>query len=1002
MRTEQAQGLATGQHTIVFDIRRYLTGGWYVPVALVAHREGSGKLGYTAQYATTATIGAYGFTETPVLSKLFDIVGRLTETALQERFSPPKRAPKPLPDLLQQPDVKSVVEKYVHRQMDQFLRLAKEHGFAMTFQSEKKSPLEDMRVWFAETEIRPHLIFRRTPTGVRYRLNFTTDSERWLVRWKRVLPLTNHPGWLLVEDKLYPLPELNGYLVKPFLQQDEIMVPNHLVRSYFQKFVMRAVEKTEIEAEGFDITTTRRMEGCELSLVRHLFDDRWLLGVRFHYAGASFQQYDSRLFRTALHIGEEEEIRIAQVKRDPDKEERYLASLREIGLRQGEGHLWEWDGEDAKSGEAGGEEDAALFAAIGWLSDHRAALEVAGFRLADLQVGERQYCLQPATLEQSLHQENDWFDLQVTLRIGEHVLPFAALVPNIREGNRLYQLPDGMVFVIPSEWMARFREVAHLGEVVGEAIRLTKSQRPLLPALGLDAQGAEPAAEMPFTVPSLLRANLRPYQLEGVKWLVRHYHENLGACLADDMGLGKTLQTLAVLLHARERLLAAARPKKQARPGQQELFDQEDCFPLRTLILLPASLVFNWDLEIRKFAPGLTICRHSGPQRTRDVRILSRYDIVLSTYQTARQDMPLLRTIAWEYVILDESQYIKNPQSAVFKALGSLNARHRISLSGTPIENSLSDLWAQMQFLNPGMLGTFPYFRKHFILPIEKKGDEQKKAALRTLVEPYLLRRTKEEVAPDLPPLSQQVFYVEMSPTQASLYEREKSAVRNQLLQLGDPALPGNRLAVLAALTRLRQLCNHPALIDVPDTGSAGFAPVDPSEETVESAKFTDVLEYWDKVRKSGHKVLIFSFFEKFLQLFRSHFDREGLPYAWLTGSVGAADRERAVASFSEDPRIQAFFITTKAGGTGLNLTAADYVFLLDPWWNPFVENQAIARAHRLGRTEKVVAVRFIARDTVEEKILRLQERKSQLAAEFLSAPEDLFLSRDNLEELLR
>jgi non-specific serine/threonine protein kinase len=292
-----------------------------------------------------------------------------------------------------------------------------------------------------------------------------------------------------------------------------------------------------------------------------------------------------------------------------------------------------------------------------------------------------------------------------------------------------------------------------------------------------------------------------------------------------------------------------------------------------------------------------------------------------------------------------------------------------------------------MQFLNPGMLGSYKYFQTHYIRPIEKLDDELKKEDLRQLVQPYLLRRTKEMVATDLPPLTETIFYSEMAEAQRKLYEHEKSAARNQLLNLGDPNLPQNRVVVLAALTRLRQLANHPALV-FPDEKTTG-------------GKFEDVLVFWNTIRRSGHKVLIFSFFEKYLQLFRAEFEKEGQPYAWLTGDVSQKNRQEQVELFSQDASIQAFLMTTTAGGVGLNLTAADYVFVLDPWWNPFRESQAIARAHRIGQTKNVMAVKFIARETIEEKILQLQQRKANLAGEFLDLGEKMVQTREDLAFLL-
>ncbi len=1020
----------TPQATVVFDLRRYLPGGWYLPGAHIVGTDADGTLNFLLQTASPITIPGYGIELTPLLAQLFDLIESLTEKALEAKFNPPKGKPKPLDELLQNPDIKPIAERYVHRQMDVFLRKMVEHRLPLTFMAAKKVLMKDVLVRYPDSEIIPHLIFRKTKEKIIYRLNFTTGEERWLVRWKQPIVLTNHPGWILVGDVLYPLPGLNGNMLKPFTQKDEQPVPNHMVKEYFQKFILKAAERAEIEAEGFEVTSTRKIEGCELALTKHLFKNEWLLAVSFRYLGTQFSQNDPRQMRTALHFDEAGEIRVMQVKRQPEAEQAYLDKLVGFDLEQTEGSYWQ---------KRNNERTNDLYKMVEWLRSNASALAEAGFTLDAPVFEDKKISLRQAEWSQDVQLVNDWFDLRIIVRVGEYEFPFARLINHIRTENRWYELPDGSFFIIPAEWMAKFHGLAHLAQLAGDELRLAKSQRPLLEGMGNWEIGKlEIVGQPDFEVPSLLKADLRPYQLEGASWLANHYRESLGACLADDMGLGKTLQTLAVLLYAKARLSSTVR---QLAVRSQELLNLDltaglkdsktDCplptgelppelIPLKALIVLPSSLVFNWEREVKKFAPGISICKHVGAQRTKDARILARYDLVLTTYQTARMDMDLLRKIEWEYVVLDESQYIKNPESAVFKAVGELIAKHKISLSGTPIENSLSDLWAQMQFLNPGMLGSFGYFKKHFIQPIEKKQDELKKAELRRLVQPYLLRRTKEEVAPELPPLTELVFYTEMTESQRKLYEQEKSAVRNQIMKL-DPAQPQNRIAVLAALMRLRQLANHPSLVGSSTVGSLqsvrqsdssivnpDLADPDCPLPTVElptpnneSGKFNDVVEYYEVIRRSGHKVLFFSSFEKYLRLFRAQFEEAGHAYAWLTGDTTQAQRKQAVDRFTTDPTVQAFLITTKAGGVGLNLTAADYVFVLDPWWNPFVEDQAIARAHRIGQTEKVVAVKFIAKDTIEEKILKMQEKKAALAGEILASGDGMAFTREELGELL-
>ncbi len=358
----------------------------------------------------------------------------------------------------------------------------------------------------------------------------------------------------------------------------------------------------------------------------------------------------------------------------------------------------------------------------------------------------------------------------------------------------------------------------------------------------------------------------------------------------------------------------------------------------------------------------------------------------MTTYQTAVLDLEILKKQTFTYVILDESQQIRNKNSKVFKALHTLHTKYKISLSGTPIENSLSDLWSQMEFINPKILGSYAFFKEHFQTPIEKLRDAQTIQNLKTLVDPFILRRTKEQVAPDLPELIEKVHYSEMSVEQAKVFEREKSAARNHLLGL-DKSGGQYKMHVLASLTKLRQIANHPKLAD--------------ENYTDESGKFDDITSQIQTIVRSNHKVLVFSSFKAHLQLVSTWLEGENIPYVLLTGDHSSDQRQDAVHAFQENEGIQVFLISIKAGGTGLNLTAADYVFILDPWWNPFVERQAIARAHRIGQQNNVMVTRFISKNSIEEKILLLQESKKSLSSDIIDLAEMPDLSEDNLELLL-
>ena len=584
--------------------------------------------------------------------------------------------------------------------------------------------------------------------------------------------------------------------------------------------------------------------------------------------------------------------------------------------------------------------------------------------------------------------------MQCKVVIGEFSFAFQRLLPYLRRNDPFFELPDGTFFLIPDEWFARFADLAGVLQEQGDRLRLPKSLYTVL-------QGSEPetdAGNFPVIQPESidyqpsenLKATLRPYQLLGVKWLIGHYRQGFGACLADDMGLGKTLQTIAALLYAKEHKSVNDTGNAPEQAGQLDLFAgyRAELRPLNALLLLPASLIFNWQKELSRFAPSLFTYAHLGPKRLRDARAIGGHDVVLTTYHTARQDLELLEKVNWHFIILDESQQIKNRDSEISKMARSLTADCKISLSGTPIENSLADLWTQMEFINPATLGSYRQFREQFQVPIEKQNDEKAKARLFSRVQPFFLRRTKEEVAPDLPELNTQIFYSEMEPEQKKYYERIKSAMRNQILSLFDD--PKTRLQALQALTRLRQIANHPRLADENYLG--------------DSAKMEDVLAQWDVVRRAGHKVLFFSSYEKHLQLYRSVWEKEKHEYAWLTGDTSTKDRGREVERFQAEPNVQAFFMTLGAGGVGLNLTAADYVFLLDPWWNPAKEDQAIARAHRIGQLHPVTALRFISRGTIEEKILQLQEKKRALGKDLFATADAEFphLEREDVEMLLQ
>ncbi len=476
-------------------------------------------------------------------------------------------------------------------------------------------------------------------------------------------------------------------------------------------------------------------------------------------------------------------------------------------------------------------------------------------------------------------------------------------------------------------------------------------------------QGVAPAEP-----PAGFRGRLRDYQGAGLSWLLFLQEHGLGGCLADDMGLGKTVQALAFLQTLKERGRLAP-----------------------SLILVPVTTLANWESEIRRFAPGLDLAVHHGQRRGADGEALAGRDLTVTSYHTLRRDIELFRQVRWRCVILDESQAIKNAHSQLFKAVRLLQAEHRLSLTGTPVENNTFELWSQMEFLNPGLLGSMAEFRRRYSAPIEGGGDPRAAERLRRLVYPFILRRRKEEVARELPPKTEVTLYSEMDRRQRGLYSELRELYRRRVTEKIDrDGIEKSSFEILTALLRLRQAALFPGLVDARHDG-------------IPSCKFEQLQETVEEVLEEGHKVLIFSQFVEALSRIRAHFEAQRVGFSWLDGSTPASARKKAIERFNGDPEVKLFLLSLKAGGTGINLTAADYVILYDPWWNPAVESQAIDRTHRIGQTRKVIAYRMIVRDTIEEKIQELQARKKGLAEELLAAEAGIFksLTREDILALM-
>lgn len=559
----------------------------------------------------------------------------------------------------------------------------------------------------------------------------------------------------------------------------------------------------------------------------------------------------------------------------------------------------------------------------------------------------------------------DWFDLKIEIHWGDQQVSLKDIRKALLNKQEAILLDDGTMGLIPAEWLEQYGMLLKIGNEKDGSIQVSKLHYTLLDELigkidneqvkqeiAEKKQKLQSFTELQNYLPpsEAINAQLRPYQLTGFHWLQALDDLGWGGCLADDMGLGKTLQAITFLQFLKEKNNA----------GTQ-------------LIICPTSLIFNWETELDKFCPTLKYHTYYGSLRSFDDEHFEKFDIILSSYGVVRQDIEYLAKFNWHYVILDESQAIKNPDAQVTKSLQLLKAKNRLILSGTPVQNNTYDLFAQFNFINAGFLGNREFFKREFATPIDKFGEKLKSEQLRRMIYPFMLRRTKEQVATDLPYKTETILWCSMNKAQRAMYDEYKNYYRNMLLKkIDEEGMGKSGIYVLEGLLRLRQICDHPALIK----GDA--------EATEESVKTEELMREIQE-NSGGHKLLVFSQFTEMLGIIKKQLEKAEIPFCYLDGSTPGEKRKTEVKRFQEDESIKVFLISLKAGGVGLNLTAADYVYLVDPWWNPATEQQAIDRTHRIGQTRKIFAYKMICKDTVEEKILQLQQKKKSLADELIS-----------------
>lgn len=975
----------TEPYKIIYSILSHEYLG-YIFESFVVQMNGQGEFTYQIQNVSSKNIEEFSDGLDSTDHELVRLMDAIQQDAILKKFNTKKLSPTDFFLKLYDPQkgdktIQELIEVYIENQKAEILkRLEGKHLFIM---GSDGNPLWKPVLWEKElATIRFHFI--RNSDNTHYFPAIRFKGQKLDFQYRNAFLLCEEPAWLVADGHLYHFEgSVDGKKIKPFLAKKYIAIPSKVEEQYYRKFVTSLIASYDVVARGFEIRNTTTTPKTQLIItdVRNvkaapllLFADvtetataqeeensQIAFDLSFQYGAFSFH-FDNFANPSNVFLEKKgNEYVFNKVKRHIAIERQNLTLLKELQLNLKHGRL-----------------QLPKAEAFNWLQANTKTLEENGISVRQHTDDSKRYFLGHSSINISIQEGRDWFDIEAKVQFGEFEIPFIKLKNYILHRITEFLLPNGEFAVIPEWWFTQYSELFAFTEndPAGTQIKLQLHHLALVQELqegnlasAVISRKLENLRDFrqiePADIPQNFEGSLRAYQKSGYDWLRFLNQYNFGGCLADDMGLGKTVQTLALLQSEKER--GATAP---------------------SLLIMPTSLLYNWGLESAKFTPGLRVMHYTGSSREKQTAQFDQYDLILTSYGIVRLDIELIKSYRFNYVILDESQAVKNPTSIITKAVKKLNANHRLILTGTPIENSTLDLWSQMSFVNPGLLGTQAFFRDEFQIPIEKRNDSEKMKRLYNLIKPFILRRLKSQVATDLPEKVESIQYCEMSEEQEKIYEETKAAYRNTILQAIDQeGMSRSHLVVLQGLTKLRQLANHPGMIDTAYAHGSG--------------KFKDVLHKIETVLSENHKILIFSQYVKHLDLFRQDLDNRRISYAYLDGST--KDRQAQVESFQTDDSRKLFLISLKAGGVGLNLTAADYVFILDPWWNPAIEAQAIDRAHRIGQDRTVFTYKFITKNSVEEKILALQQSKKQLADELISSEDGFIksLTRDDVLSLL-
>ncbi|MFY7810440.1 MAG: DEAD/DEAH box helicase [Flavobacterium sp.] len=933
----------------------------YIPIANIVEVENN-KLKHVVKQANEDTLTGMNF---DVLPKDYDYLLQLcaafSKELLIKKFKISSQ--KTFATVLKDKQLSIAFKKYLNQKLNDFLKKINELNAPLTIDFRREDWFDKNQLKYSNTILEPILNFEKQENqSIEYTLKLEIDQQIISPKSKNIKIFAPDLNWVVISNVLFPINGLNSNKLKPFLEKDTVTISANIVNVFFEKFVKDVSNLVNIQANGFDFQHFNKINKCTIQLVDHFVTNSFFVEMLFEYQNITIKSTDKKTTFSKIGFDQNNQVYIEKTTRNQIEEENYIQKLINFGFSKNDFNYFE---------RTTNKKNISL---IEYIIQNYQELKNEGIE-PKLLLNYKKITEVIPTYQLEKTQKNDWFDVKIMIFCGEFSFPFTKLISNLQKKERFYLLPDDSFFLIPEEWFTEFEVLINQSQIVGEEIRLPKSNFTILKKIIPERKIIEFEENKELNL-NKLQAQLRPYQLQGAKWLENHCSNQFGACLADDMGLGKTLQVIALLVHFKTL-------KEYEKPVAFSLFDTEESKqkPLNALVVLPNSLVFNWANEIKKFAPHLSVIQYVGNDRKKIAPLLAQYDIVLSTYGLILKELETLKKIDFQFLILDESHRIKNVNSKIFTSISDFDIPFKISLSGTPVENSLSELWTQMQFINPNILGSYKYFKQQYIEPITKKQDQKVLENLKDIISPFILRRTKTQVAPELPQLIEQIHYCEMLEEQDKLYQTEISKARNSLLKVDKV----NKINVFNTLLLLRQISNHPKMID----------------QNIESGKAIEVKNHLEMLLKANQKVLIFSSFVQHLSIYTQWCNENNYKYTLLTGKNSLQERKISIEKFISDDTIPFFFISKKAGGEGLNLTVANYIVLLDPWWNPFVEAQAIARSHRIGQDNNVMVTRFITIKSIEEKIMLLQAKKQDLFNQLIQENDIPDGILNHLEEIL-